>query len=309
MTTTHPRFGHVMLVHDGPDELAGELAPVVTGALAAGESVLVCIDERSWRELATRLGDQSRHVRFVPAGARYVRPAVALRVLLDAATAAVAAGAPSLWSIGTIPFDGEHDAEWLRYEAAIDQVVDHLPIRGVCTYDVATVPARLVDAARRSHTEVQDAGTLLASAAYVPCSHVDAASIPVPARPPDVADVVRSPGAARAALRAACTDRLPSDVLGDLLLVASELVTNVDRHGEGPATVRIWCDPGRVVIEVHERGAGTSDPYFDLRPPAAGGIGGAGLWVVGQVMDRVRVVRHDDATSSVVAERSLLTPH
>jgi anti-sigma regulatory factor (Ser/Thr protein kinase) len=51
-----------------------------------------------------------------------------------------------------------------------------------------------------------------------------------------------------------CRPQVPPQVLDDVLLLASELVTNAVRHGQGEITCRLW--PGRDVVrfEVADRG-------------------------------------------------------
>lgn len=60
----------------------------------------------------------------------------------------------------------------------------------------------------------------------------------------------------------------------DVLLVASELMTNALVHGDGPPTLRMRCTPSHVRVEV-------SDSGVDLpRPREPGPADGWGLYVI-----------------------------
>ena len=100
------------------------------------------------------------------------------------------------------------------------------------------------------------------------------------------------PAAGREARRALLEQDgdLPEPVRGDLLLLASELVTNAVRHGEvGPeGSLRVEgvrAGP-RVTIEVTDPG-----PGFDMVLPACSDPGGWGLVLVDQLADRWGVNR------------------
>jgi anti-sigma regulatory factor (Ser/Thr protein kinase) len=101
----------------------------------------------------------------------------------------------------------------------------------------------------------------------------------------------RAPAEARAFIRDIAARRhLPSELVGDVLLAASELVTNAVEHVRQPLRLRILVDPSKIRIEVH-------DP--DPRAPAmrTGGpeeLGGRGLRLVDAVADRWGVTRAHD---------------
>lgn len=105
-------------------------------------------------------------------------------------------------------------------------------------------------------------------------------------------DLEPGPGAALAARRA--LDPLAGDMSGDLLddvrLLVSELVTNSVRHAPGGAS-------GRVALEVSPSGRGLhvevidSGQGFEPRPREAGRDGGWGLHLVDRLADRWGVAR------------------
>ena len=285
----HPGFVHEALYHDGPAELVGALAPDVRAGLQRGDAVLVCLPPPDWARLSSALGDRAADVRYLPPDIRYGRPGVAMATLHDFVGAALDDGATTAWSIGTIPFDGTpRDRRWLRYEHAVDDVLGHVPLRAVCTYDIATTPAALLAAARRAHQP-----------SVAPLPPVEAAF----ELPPVLALTVEDVTSARRSIEAAFADAVDADALGDLLLVTSELLTNAVRHGAPPIGVRAWRTPGEAVIEVVDHGTGWPDRYPDLRPNRGTAAGGYGWWLIGQLADAVEVSRRDERTTVTVTMR------
>ena len=85
-----------------------------------------------------------------------------------------------------------------------------------------------------------------------------------------------APGAAREVLDAVLADRVDSDVLAELRLVVSELVTNAVRHGPADAddvelVVSLGGDVAR--IEVADGGSGFEPPAGGPAPESPGGWG------------------------------------
>lgn len=59
-----------------------------------------------------------------------------------------------------------------------------------------------------------------------------------------------APAEARARVRSTCQGRLPDDLLTDLLLVVSELVTNAVRHGFGTIVMTVESAADEVLVTV-----------------------------------------------------------
>lgn len=94
-----------------------------------------------------------------------------------------------------------------------------------------------------------------------------------------------APSAARDAVTRRLGDRVSDDLLSDLRLVVTELVTNAVKYGPGrPVKVRIAVEsPTSVRGEVVDDG----DPTTELRMAAAPGeAGGFGLHLVDRVATR-----------------------
>jgi len=99
-----------------------------------------------------------------------------------------------------------------------------------------------------------------------------------------------APAAARASL-AELAGELPADLLRNLSLVATELVTNALLHAgvADPApTMSVAMTPSQVTLTVHDRGASFDlDAVFKQPGPS----GGWGLRLVDSLVDRWRIER------------------
>ena len=99
-------------------------------------------------------------------------------------------------------------------------------------------------------------------------------------------------GAARTAL-GALEPRLGEEVLDDIRLLVSELVTNAIRHADGPSggevAVEVSINGPCIHVEVADPGAG-----FDPRPrdDVMTRPGGWGLYLVDRIADRWGVIRN-----------------
>ena len=290
----HELFDHVAVLHDGPEDLAAQLDPWMGAGLGADDAVLLSLDPVSAALVAEVVAGRAGHVAGLDAAARYVRPGTAMRQLHQFIVDALAGGATRVWAVGRIAF-GDHDA-WGRYEAAVDDVLGELPFVGVCAYDTRALAPASIDVAHRTHRHLRGpSGRARSPGDGRHAFHPASAWIPTD-RP-----TVELPAAELAAARAAvgelaAASGFDAQRCSDMQLVTSELATNAVVHGDPPATVRVWQLPARIVVQARDHGPGLRDPWPDLRPPRTGSIGGYGLWLVGQLADRVDVARHDGTT-------------
>jgi anti-sigma regulatory factor (Ser/Thr protein kinase) len=278
--------------HEGDEDLAEQLVPDIARALAEGDAVLVCSPRGIWDSISASLGQASAEIEYVPDAIRYAHPNVAMRILNDFVRDRTRNGARAAWSIGAIPFngDGVRNAAWVRYEQAVNEVLQHLPLRAICTYDVRTTPPELLDEARCVHSNVDG------STAFV--RHADgrhaASPIALPSDEPLLQLHVHSSRSARHTVAEAYRELIDDDALGDLTLIVSEIVSNALDHGAPPVTLSAWFDTADAssVIDVSDHGMGIDDPFVDLRPPEQR-PGGAGMWIVGQLSERLTSQRID----------------
>lgn len=291
MSVVAAAYEHVAVVHDGPDDLARQLAGPVREGLASGDRVLVCLDPAAWERLAARIGPSAGEVVVMAQDARYRTPGAAMAALHRFVDESLATGASAAWSIGALPLDGSDDDDrWWRYEQAVDAVLGHRPLHAICSYDLASATPAQLAAAHHTHgrvdgsvdaVEVVDSVVVDGFAAPGPWS-----SSVTPAGRPTVVLAGDDVGSMRRELVAACGE-LSKARSTELALMASELATNAVTHGRPPVLIRAWSLPGEVVVEVSDGGDGVGDAFPDLRAPNGGMGGGFGLWLVGQVAHRL----------------------
>jgi anti-sigma regulatory factor (Ser/Thr protein kinase) len=188
------------------------------------------------------------------------------------------------------PWDG-----WARYEAAVNCAFAAFPLWGLCVYDLRTTPDEVVDDVVRTHPHIttvdgvrfdndryEDPAEFLAGR---PRAEPD----PLESRPPGLELIHPRPAVARHALAELSRDSgVGAAELDDLIVAASEVVTNAILHGRAPATFRAWAGAEHIVVTVHDRGPGPSDPMVGLIPTDKGdGDGGYGLWIAHQLCSRV----------------------
>jgi anti-sigma regulatory factor (Ser/Thr protein kinase) len=94
--------------------------------------------------------------------------------------------------------------------------------------------------------------------------------------------VPESVGVARRQLRTHLSV-VPDPCVDDVVLAASEVLTNAIRHGQGPVVLRVWPGPQVLRVEVVDRG-----PVVPLQPrrPENDAEGGWGLQIVQAVASR-----------------------
>jgi len=291
----HGPLDHTCLFHRGPDELAAAMAEPLARAVDRGEAVLVSFDAATWEPLRDGLGPAAASVRWLQADDRYATPARAMTMLDQFVAEAVDGGAPAVWSVGALSFDGtERDHAWIRYEHAVNEVMADRPLHAVCSYDLDLVPEPVLAHAVASHRSHRGAVPVAACA--------DEPAPAAPALPPETEAAICAEVETAASARS-LVDRLDGavsrEVREDVRLVVSELVANAIRYGRPPVRLAVWLAPEGVVACVRDAGTGIRDRYADLRPPRPEGDGGRGLNIVAQLGQLH--FGHDEAGASVVA--------
>jgi anti-sigma regulatory factor (Ser/Thr protein kinase) len=78
----------------------------------------------------------------------------------------------------------------------------------------------------------------------------------------------------------------------DITAVAHELAANTIRHGPGHGRLRLWAADGRLYCQVSDDGAAPSGDRQPMADPGSWQPGtGHGLWLVGQVADKLTIDR------------------
>jgi MEDS: MEthanogen/methylotroph, DcmR Sensory domain/Histidine kinase-like ATPase domain len=286
--------GHVGHFHEAgfysdDTEFAALIVPFVEEGIAAGEPVIIGYDDRKSALLRSWLGDPSA-VQFIADQSLYATPARAIAAYRRLFEHHVARGAGQIRIAGDVPHPGNGGRfdGWDRYEWAVNTVWQDFPVWGRCLYDTATAPKAVLDVVERTHPRlVSPSGQRQASERYqqMQAFHpLPPVPDPLEASIPLMELVDPAPAEARQAIARIGHGRIPDATLADLIIGASEAVGNALRHGQRPATVRIWATLDRIVVSVHDTGPGPADPLAGLVPTTQGTAGlGMGLWVLQQL--------------------------
>ncbi len=276
MTRTGAARGHVGHFHEagfyGSDaEFRALIVPFAEEGIAAGEPVILGYDDRKNALLRSWLTDPSA-VDFIADTSPYAKPATAIANYRRMFEFHVAMGAGQIRIAGDVPhpgnggrFEGSD-----RYEAAVNSVWHDLPVWGRCLYDITTAPPAVLDVVERTHPRiVLPSGQRQENSRYQDTSVFK--GLPYQTDPLEdstpVAELVNRPAAdARHALARIAGGRVPGLILQDLLIGVTEAVTNAQRYGEPPATVRIWAAGERIVVTIHDTGYGPAAPLAGLVP-------------------------------------------
>jgi anti-sigma regulatory factor (Ser/Thr protein kinase) len=301
-------YFHEAAFYGSDDELLALVVPFLQEGVDAGEPVVVTFADRNAALVRAVFGPDDG-ITFLPGADQYARPALAIRQYQALFAALVGEGAEQIRVVGDVPHPGTGGRwdEWVRYEGLVTSAYDAFPVWGLCPYDTRTAPEDVLADVYATHPHV---ATL--DGHHVNAEFRDPAAVVVARRPeplpegvpndallsPSAAEARRSAGAAG---DAAGLDRVR---LGDLVLIASELVTNAHAHGRPPVTMELWTGPGRVLLAVTDAGAGPADPFAGLQDPGLT-PDGRGLWLTHQLADAVGHHRNRDSftISAAVAHR------
>jgi anti-sigma regulatory factor (Ser/Thr protein kinase) len=289
---------HDAVLYRGDTEYADEVGGFVAREVAAGRRVLCAVPPDAGRVLRETLDGNAADVRILDMSEIGRNPNCIIpevQAFLDVAGGAVSYVGQALWPGRT----RAELAEATRYEALVNLAFAGKPIRVLCPYDAAGLESTVLDAVWRTHPAVRhgrvsrpsvrydDPAQVWRSVSYLPEPPVGAIEVEL-----DLRGLARFRPLLLAEAEAA---GLAEERSRDLLVVAGELVTNAVRHGSG--RLRAWHEPGRVVVEVRDRGLVT-DPLAGRLKPEEDELGGWSLWLVNQLCDLVQLHADDLGTTT-----------
>ncbi|HEY0645179.1 MAG TPA: ATP-binding protein, partial [Nocardioides sp.] len=164
----------------------------------------------------------------------------------------------------------------------------------LCPYDAGSLPTDLLDIALHTHEAVRVDGTLARN------SHFDdpmdllvglSAVVPAPsaATTLDCAELSDISAARRLVRMRGGMLGLRDDIVDDVVLAVSEVLTNALLHGAPPVLLHVYDEGPTWVCHVHDGGRGTLDPLQGLLPPVTPSDHGYGLWLARQLCTAVDV--------------------
>lgn len=161
----------------------------------------------------------------------------------------------------------------VQHEALINTAFTGRDVTIACPYNVTQLDSRVLDDAQATHPLLWHKGRQRNSSRYAPADVLDTYNLPLPA-PADAASFHATTAANLAGTRRFVLEQgrlcgLTPDQVGDLELIATELVSNSLVHAAGPIDVRIWPDEAHVICQ-GER-PGTADrPVGRSQAPGGG---------------------------------------
>jgi anti-sigma regulatory factor (Ser/Thr protein kinase) len=162
----------------------------------------------------------------------------------------------------------------------------------ICPYDTTALPDHVIAEARRSHPIVSATGVPEACGDYCGLENVAALFYEDLAEPPADADELRVTldglREARGLVRRHAEDAGLGERADDFVLAVNEVLSNSLYHAHDDGSLRIWNEPDGLVCEVRDSGW-ISQPLIGREEPAAGQVGGHGIWLVNLVCDLVQV--------------------
>jgi anti-sigma regulatory factor (Ser/Thr protein kinase) len=284
---------HNALVYESQDEYLARAVPFLTKGIEAGEGAIVAHTKPGLAMMREALGPDSAHVTFVDVSSAYTRPARTLasyhKVYVEQLQQT-----PQLRAVADVQF-GPDPAEWdlwTGYEAVFNRSFAHLPAWVWCSYDANGTPDPILEGVWQTHPEVVDGDMWTPSDHYEDPDHLLRRITPTPGPIPELRPIPfgRDTEEFRERLaREMVSEKVSEAKMLDMLLAATEVVTNAIQHGGGVEEVRLGRARGRFVCEILDQGKGFDDPSAGYLAPREGV--GTGLWVARQLTWQIEFFR------------------
>ena len=295
---------HTAVAPRSTDELVALLVPYMRAALETGAPVHVSLHAERLEALRDALGPASAGVRWTDSATWHPSPPGRLRAFEELVTAGRhAGGLPGRFvcecaSCADDP--PELLAEWLRVDAVLNDVLAGTGIDVVCVYHAPTLPAPVIGEALRSHPHVGLHPPVPRAGAPAPrafLARLQPTALPVPEDARRIAGLL-DPGDVREFLRGELARRhTPPAAVEELLLVATELVTNSRQAGASWIALACWWNAHGIVVQVDDDGSGTIDLGAGYLRPPLDALGGRGLWIARQLTDVVEIAPRAEGTA------------
>jgi anti-sigma regulatory factor (Ser/Thr protein kinase) len=302
--TAPATFHHEALLYDGEDDFLALCSAFAEEGLDRGEPVLVMVGSRKLDLLREALGERADAVEFadmevvgrnpariIPAWRRFVADHAS-----DHGAGMRGIGEP-IWA------DRAPDelAECQLHESLLNLAFAAAgPFRLICPYDTSTLPGDVIAEARRSHPIVSEQGDPRPCGDYCGIDKVAVGFSERLPEPPAGADELRVTvddlRAARSLVRGRACQAGVAERADDLALAVNEILSNSLHHAHEDGLLRVWDEPDGVVCEVRDRGHITQ-PLIGREEPAAGQVGGHGVWLANLVCDLVQVRSSEDGST------------
>jgi anti-sigma regulatory factor (Ser/Thr protein kinase) len=292
--TTAQHFRHEAVLYEGIDGFMDSIVPFLRDGAARREPMLVAVDREKIVRLTDALGPEAKAVRFVEMRGLGQNPACIIPAWRQFVADHASEGRP-MRGVGEPIWPGRSDAELEechRHEALLNDAFDDGPAWTlVCPYNVAALPAKVVEHARCTHPVIGHNGSSEHSHSYRDLySNTLDGDLPEPGeQTEEVAFTIDDLGSIRGLVMAWARSAGIADMrASDLVLAVNELAANSVRYAGGCGTLRSWREPDRLICEVRDGGR-IENPLVGRGLPHDEGPGGRGLWLVNQLCDLVQL--------------------
>lgn len=289
-------FKHEAIFYEGLDGFFDRTVLFLQEGLAGGEPMLVVVSAEKVERLRAALGRDAAGVRFADIADVGRNPARIIPAWTDFVQESAASGGPfrgigePIWAART----PDELVECERHEALLNLAFADGPAwRLACPYDTTTLPASVLEGARRNHPYVWNGDGEEVSDTYEDLRAISAPfdrPLPEPRVPTETTpfDADQLSDVRRFVAERAGRWGLRRDRLEGLVVAASEVATNTIRHAGGVGVLRMWRTDASVITEIADDGA-IVDPLAGRRGPQLDTAGGFGLWLANQMCDLVQV--------------------
>ncbi|GAA1519102.1 hypothetical protein GCM10009677_60540 [Sphaerisporangium rubeum] len=83
---------------------------------------------------------------------------------------------------------------------------------------------------------------------------------------------------------------MPESAVGDYLVAVNEVATNAVTHGTSKACMRVWCDEGDLVVQIHDEGHWIITDTPGMTAPHDYSTSGMGLWVARRLAKELTLI-------------------
>lgn len=293
-TPSEDTFCHEALFYEGEAGFLDVTLPFIRDAVAAGEPILVVVNEQKIDRLRAELDGQADRVEFADMAGVGRNPATIIPAWRDFVDRHASSGrrvrgiGEPIWA-GRTP---EELVECHLHESLLNLAFSGAPGWLICPYDTTALAPAVIEEARRTHPVVTVPGSRRRSRGYagIPTAGIDT---PLPEPESDVSVLSFFKTGSLSALRAFITDAakragIEPGRAGELVVAVNEVATNSIRYGGGVGTLRVWLDGSSLVCEVRDHGR-IQNLLAGRALPGEAQTGGYGLWLVNHICDLVQV--------------------
>ena len=285
---------HTTLLYEDARHYASEAGGFLRDGLERGHRGLVMAPPSRVDLLRSALGRDADEVAYVEDSTAYAPQWNAYRVLLD-----FAAGGPGTRScvVAEQTLATRTAAELIDYrrlEAAANVIFAEYDVDLLCPYDAGSLPSHLLDIGLHTHGEMRADGVLAPNPRFDdPLALLaDLSTVVTPpagAMTLDCSSVADLASARRLVTAEGARIGIDPEVLADVALAATEVLTNAIVHGEPPVLLHLYDAGETWVCHVQDAGRRPVGPLVGLLPPSEPSEQGYGLWLARQLCTAVDV--------------------